>query len=215
MNSSNRELTSTPISLIFKMVEDIEKPLSTLMDEISKVNSIQEAEIAGDNSKEVMFSNTLQIKGLIDDVLLKIKLNQEEPTIFGIYQSNQYVKSACNELIEPSKISKEDIAWLLALEKEVYKNIDRREISLADLSYSLAVSKRQLNRKVHNLIHLTPNKYIRILKLHRAKQLVDDFRYDTVSQISYAVGYSDTHYFSKLFFSQYNISPKDLLDSKR
>ena len=79
----------------------------------------------------------------------------------------------------------------------------------------MAVSERQLHRKIKNLLHLTPNKYIRVLRLYKAKQCIDDYLYDTISQISYAVGYYDTHYFSKIFKQQYNMSPKELLNARR
>lgn len=216
MNLNNQKLERNPLNLIFQIVQNIEGPLSSLIEESNRINTIQLSEIGDADSKEIIFSNSLEIKELIDQVLVEIKSNQEEiPMIFDIYLSNEWVQSMCQFDIDPEKISKQDIAWLLALEKEVYKNVDRREIHLSDLSYNLAVSKRQLNRKIHNLLHMTPNKYIRVLKLHKAKQLIDEFQYDTISQVSYAVGYYDTHYFSKLFSLQYNISPKELLDLKR
>jgi AraC-like DNA-binding protein len=79
----------------------------------------------------------------------------------------------------------------------------------------MAVSERQLHRKIVNLVCLTPNKYIRILRLHKAKQMIDNYIQRSISQIAYAVGYNDVHYFSTLFLSQYNVSPKDLLNSMR
>ncbi len=216
MNLNNQQLETNPLNLIFRIVQDIEAPLSSLIEESNKINAFKFSGNGDSDSKEIIFSNSLEIKDLIDQVLEHIKSNQsDQPVIFDIFQSNECVRSMCVDKIDPDKISKQDIAWLVELEKEVYKNIDRWEIHLSDLSYNLAVSKRQLNRKIQSLLHLTPNKYIRILKLHRAKQLIDDFRYDTISQVSYAVGYNDTHYFSKLFSNQYKVSPKELLDSKR
>lgn len=216
MNMNSPELKTNPLDLIFRIVQNIEAPLSSLIEESNKINTFQRSEITSTDSKDIIFTNSLEIKELIDQVLTHIKSNQEpEPLIFEIYRNNQSVQDLCNGIIDPGKISKQDVAWLIDLENEVYKNVDKWAIHLSDLSYSLAVSKRKLYRKVQGLLHLTPNKYIRVLKLHKAKQLIDEFRYDTISQVSYAVGYYDTHYFSKLFSCQYDISPKELLDSKR
>ena len=216
MSVNHRELQNNPLNQVFQFIQSIERPLTSLIEESHKINSFELSKIGEDDSKEIIFSNSLEIKELVDQVLNHIKSSQEElPIIFELYRTNEQIQSACKEAINPTKISKQDIAWLIALEKEVLKNIDRWEIRLSDLSYNLSVSKRQLNRKIQNLLHLTPNKYIRILKLDKAKQLIDEFRYDTISQVAYAVGYHDTHYFSKLFFNQYHISPRELLNSKR
>lgn len=115
----------------------------------------------------------------------------------------------------PQKVAKVDQDWLVGLEKEVYGNIDQDYLDLCELSYKMAVSERQLHRKVFNLVFLTPNKYIRVLRLHKAKQMIDNYVQHSVPQIAYAVGYTDVHYFSKLFVGQYSVSPKDLLGALR
>ncbi len=214
MNQQRINQDRNSLGIILQMVQNIEVPLTTLIEETYRINHLQRINSLQKDSKEILFSNTQEIKQLIDEVLAHIKSNQElalQPTIFKVFDSNERVRSMCGKGIDARRISKLDIAWLVDLEKEVYKNIDRQEIHLSDLAFSLAVSKRQLNRKVHSLLYLTPNKYIRILKLNKAKQLIDAFTCDRVSDISYAVGYSDTHYFSKLFQQQYGVTPKELL----
>ncbi|WP_143092961.1 helix-turn-helix transcriptional regulator, partial [Arsenicibacter rosenii] len=104
-----------------------------------------------------------------------------------------------------------DQDWLVSLEKEVYGSISQEYLDMYELSYKLAVSERQLHRKILNLVFLTPNKYVRILRLHKAKQMIDSYVQQSVSQIAYAVGYKDVHYFSKIFTEQYSIAPKNLL----
>lgn len=216
MSMNSPQVKSNPLEMIFQIMQNIEAPLSTLIEASNRINTFQRTEVGNPDSNDIIFSNSLEIKELIDQVLTHIKSNKEqEPVIFDIYRTNQKVRALCQDEINPDKISKQDIAWLIDLENEVYKNVDKWAIQLSDLAFSLAVSKRQLYRKVQNLLHMTPNKYIRVLKLHMAKQHIDDFRYDTISQVSYAVGYYDTHYFSKLFVGQYDITPKELLDAKR
>ena len=43
--------------------------------------------------------------------------------------------------------------------------------------------------------------------------MIDDYIQKSISQIAYAVGYNDVHYFSRLFADQYNITPKELINS--
>jgi len=108
-----------------------------------------------------------------------------------------------------------DQEWLMSLEKEIYGCITKDYLSLYDLAFKMAVSERQLHRKIANLVCLTPNKYIRILRLHKAKQMIDNYIQNSISQIAYSVGYNDVHYFSTLFMYQYNVSPKDLIKTLR
>lgn len=206
-----------PLNVVFQKVQHIETYLMTLIEESYKIGAKNHSDLGERNSKEVIFTNSCEIKQLVDEVLEHIRTNQERehiPYIFQVYDENEQVKCMCGGIVSPGKISKRDIDWLMDLEREVYKNISHTEIHLTDLSNALAVSNRQLSRKIRGLLNLTPNKYIRILKMAKAKEWIDELRFDTLSEISYAVGYSDTHYFSKLFLRQYGVTPKDLIDSK-
>jgi len=168
---------------------------------------------------EIIFSSSNEINDLIEQILNEIKSKsvsltiQSRPDIFDIYESNKNVQDLCSGKITPEKVTKNDQKWLINLEKEIYNSISKNDLDLCYLSYKMAVSERQLHRKIANLVYLTPNKYIRILRLHKAKELIDNYIQDSISQVSYSVGYNDSHYFSKLFIDQYNISPKALINS--
>ena len=215
MNLENQKLDWGSSNVLLQIVKNIEAPLASII-EANNNNSLKLSYtgISKNKSNNIIFSNSEEIKKLLDEVIemtKEIDKTKEEPIIFKIYNSNERVQSMCKEKINPKIISKQDASWLLKIEDEVYKNIDHKDLNLCDLSYNLSVSERQLHRKIKNLLHLTPNKYIRILRLYKAKQYIDSYLYDTISQISYAVGYYDTYYFSKLFRQQYGLSPKELL----
>jgi len=176
--------------------------------------------ITGNEIKnEIIFSSSNEINDLIEEILNEIKSKsvsltiQSRPDIFDIYESNKNVQDLCSNKLTPEKVTKKDQNWLINLEKEIYNSISKNDLDICDLSYKMAVSERQLHRKIANLVYLTPNKYIRILRLHKAKQLIDNYIQDSISQVSYSVGYNDSHYFSKLFSDQYDISPKALINS--
>lgn len=217
MNLENQKIDWSSSDVLLQVVKNIEIPLASII-EANKNNSLKLSYngLLKDKPANVIFSNSQEIKRLMDEVVKMAKEKngiEEEPIIFKIYHSNARIQSLCKEKINSNKISKQDTSWLLKMEDEVYKNIDDKDLNLYDLSYSLSVSERQLHRKIKSLIHLTPNKYIRVLKLHKAKQFIDNYLYDTISQIAYAVGYYDTHYFSKLFYQQYGVSPKELVNN--
>ena len=212
MNASNNTTIdwSNP-NVLYQIMNDIKNPIEKIM-ETSKRNMEK-----GGFQDEVIFSSSKQIKDVIEQILEEIQSKsvnltvKQAPEIFFIYESNKNVQKMCTNELVPEKITKTDQDWLLNLEKEIYSSIKQNDINIYDLSYKMAVSERQLYRKITHLIYLTPNKYIRVLRLHKAKQIIENYIQHSISQIAYAVGYNDVHYFSKLFLEQYEITPRELI----
>jgi AraC-like DNA-binding protein len=96
----------------------------------------------------------------------------------------------------------------MQLEQTVVEHIDDALLSISWLSVELAVSERQLFRKVEKYTGLTPNNYIRKIRLWKAKQLLENYTYSTVNEVSTAVGMKDPYYFSKLFKGEFGVKPK-------
>jgi AraC-like DNA-binding protein len=221
MNLNSQDINFSSSDVILQLVKNIEGPLASIIEaneRFSRLHTINALGNLKNKPNDVILSSSQEIADLIEELVKLASGNnviERVPLIYKIYHSNDRVKSMCKDEINPNKISKQDEAWLIKVEDEVHKNIAHKELNLYDLSYQMAVSERQLHRKIKSLLHLTPNTYIRVLRLYKAKQCIDDYLYDTISQISYAVGYYDTHYFSKLFKAQYDMYPKELLNTRR
>lgn len=218
MDFNNDSIDINSSKVLMQLVKNIEGPLASIVEASERVSRLNASKSLKIKPSDVIFSNSQEIADLIEEVMkLASGHNASErvPLIYTIYNSNEYVKSMCKDKINPNKISKQDTIWLIKMEDTINDNINHNELNLYDLSCQMAVSERQLYRKIKTLLHLTPNKYVRILRLYKAKKCIDDYLYDTISQISYAVGYYDTHYFSKLFKQQYDMYPKELLNARR
>lgn len=195
-----------------QLAQHIRNPLESIMN-VSKNGNTYDTQ----NIEQILFSSSKEISDIVEEILAKARTNvlslthHDRPDIFHIYESNENVRKMCLENLQPQNVAKKDQDWLINLEREVYGNIRQEYLDLNELSYKMAISERQLHRKILNLVFLTPNKYVRILRLHKARQLIDTYVMQSVSQIAYTVGYKDAHYFSKLFVEQYSISPKQLL----
>lgn len=206
---------TTPEALL-EIVQRIQAPLSSIM----KANNKAAQQIFGSTEKqsaaEITLENSQKIADLIAEVIKKTTpqvAEEKEPLIFELYRNNPQIQAMCSQEIDPKRISKTDKAWLLGLEQVVFTEVQPDQLSLFALAFEVSVSERQLHRNIKKFLSLTPNKYIRILKLHKAKQLIEKYTYRTISEVSYAVGFSDAHYFSNLFYKQYGAMPKDLLPS--
>ena len=217
MDIQNQIIDWQSSNILLEIANNIQISLSSIIeinDEAFKQNH-------GNNSQqtaaEITLKNSRKIAELVDEVLniarsnsIKI-LNKQEPVIFEIYNSNPQVRSMCTTEVVPERISKTDKNWLINLENTVFEGIQQNQINLYNLAFKLAVSQRQLYRNIKNLLALTPNKYIRILKLHKAKVLLEAYTYRTISEVAYAVCFYDVYYFSKIFYQQYGAMPKDYL----
>lgn len=202
------------------ILEQLARHIKSPLESVIKAGK-NSAEYDKDKIEEIIFKNSKEINDIVEEIMAKARTkslsltHHSRPDLFEIYESNENVRNMCAGEVNPQKVAKVDQEWLVDLEKEVYSNIDQDYLDLCELSYKMAVSERQLHRKVFNLVFLTPNKYIRVLRLHKAKQMIDNYVHRSVPQIAYAVGYTDVHYFSKLFVGQYSVSPKDSLGALR
>ena len=70
------------------------------------------------------------------------------------------------------------------------------------------MSRATLYRKVKQISELTPNEFIRLVRLKKAAELLraKDYR---ISEIAYLVGFNSPSYFSKCFQKQFGVLPKD------
>jgi len=196
------------------LVQNLEVPLASLIGANEKYSNMRFKEILEEKPYNELHSKSMEITNILNEFLQAARNLLEEkntPIIYKIFSEEERIKNLYNLQIRLEKISDGDENWLMEFENNVYKHISYNNISLYDISSNLYTSERQLYRKIKKLINITPNKYIRIIKLHKAKQLIDSYTFETVSQVSYAIGYNDTHYFSQLFYNQYGIMPKKML----
>lgn len=104
-----------------------------------------------------------------------------------------------------------DQLWIAELEALVRKYAGKTEICISRLSFDLATSERQLYRRVKSITGVTPNKFIRIIRLQIAKEAIESGKYRTVSELAHISGFETTTYFSKLFKEIYNCDVSELL----
>jgi CheY-like chemotaxis protein len=92
----------------------------------------------------------------------------------------------------------------------VEENMSDCGFDLDTMARKLAVSRRQLFRKLRAAAGCSPNTFIRTLRLRRAAQLLVESQM-TVTEITYAVGFSDLKYFRTIFRDYYGVNPGEYL----
>jgi AraC-like DNA-binding protein len=99
-----------------------------------------------------------------------------------------------------------DAEFLRKIVVIVEKSLADYEFDVDQLARQMAVSRRQLFRKFKAVAGCTPNVFIRDLRLKRAAQLLRESQL-TVSEIIYAVGFSDPKYFRTIFRERFGVLP--------
>lgn len=97
-------------------------------------------------------------------------------------------------------------AWLQQAIDYVEKNIADEHYSVEQLSNDLCMSRMTLYRKIQSATGQKPTEFIRTIRLRRAAELLREGRL-TITEISYATGFSSISYFSRCFRTMYGVAP--------
>lgn len=65
-----------------------------------------------------------------------------------------------------------------------------------------------LNKKIKQLTNQTTNAFIRSIRLKVASQMILSQKY-SISEVTYAVGFSDLRYFRECFKKEFGVLPSD------
>jgi DNA-binding response OmpR family regulator len=88
----------------------------------------------------------------------------------------------------------------------IEKNISDPDYSVDHLSKDLGMSRSSLYPKIQSITGLTPNNFIRSIRLKRAAQLLQATQY-TVSEIAWMTGFNYLKYFNKYFKEEFTKTP--------
>lgn len=107
--------------------------------------------------------------------------------------------------------SKADEEFMARLSKVMDENIKNSDFDINQFAAEMAMSRTGLNRKLKGTFNLTPNNYIKLERLKRAAKLLKAGN-KSISEVSYAVGFSTPSYFSQCFTKQFGLLPKEFME---
>jgi AraC-like DNA-binding protein/HAMP domain-containing protein len=122
----------------------------------------------------------------------------------------QYRTIEAARKIDPEILSKDQV-FEQKLRQAIEDNLGDFTFQVTELAEVLAVSTRQLHRRVVNLTAQTPAALIRSLRLEHGHKLLSA-RAVNVSEAAYQSGFRDVSYFTKLFSGRFGKSPSDILN---
>lgn len=110
--------------------------------------------------------------------------------------------------VDNMRMTKADEDFMNKAMKIIEDNIGEDEFNVETMADILCMSHSSLLRKIRSVFNMSPVELIRTVKLKKAAELIQEGKH-LIGDICYMVGIASPSYFSKLFFKQFGISPKD------
>jgi len=155
-------------------------------------------------------------KAKADDYIVK-PFNSEELVlrIQNILQTRTKLKEKFSSTVLSIEFDNDtfipaDQQFLEKMRDAVIENIAQSEFGVKQLAEKAFLSERQLRRRITELTSLGPIEFIRQIKLLKAKELIQNKVYFSISEVSAAVGFNNPHYFSRLFKNMFEKSPTEI-----
>lgn len=106
------------------------------------------------------------------------------------------------------RLDDDDRAFLNRAVGQVLLHLDDHDLDVARLARALHTSVSQLQRRLRTLVDRSPAEMIRLVRLLRARELIDDERV-SLSSIAYACGFSDQAHFSRTYRRYFGAAPSE------
>ena len=105
-------------------------------------------------------------------------------------------------------MNKADEEFIEKLVEIIMDNITDVNFNVEKLSELTYMSRSSLHRKITALSDLTPTDFIRLIRLKKAAEIIQEGKY-RVGEVCYLVGINSSSYFIKLFQKQFGMTPKE------
>lgn len=110
---------------------------------------------------------------------------------------------------EAKHVSEEDRGWLQKFEEASGKLLSNDHLGIPDLAAEFAMSESTLFRQLKRLTGLSPQQYIREIRLEKGRELFNDPRAYSVQQVAAILGYKDPRSFSRAFKARFGKLPSE------
>ena len=151
--------------------------------------------------------STSYLKARVDNLLAQRKKLQ---TFYHAHLLGEEVAeiNAEEKLTMENNLSERDKEFIRCVIDFIEVHAENSELIVDDIASALCVSRSVLQKKLKALTGFSPVELVREARMKMAAQLILKTNL-TLSEITYKVGLSDPHYFSKCFKKQYGITPTE------
>ena len=123
-------------------------------------------------------------------------------------------EEANKKLISPVVMKATDQAFLEKVIKLINENIADNELNVDFLARNIGMSRVHMYRKIKELTNLSAYDFIKTIRMQQASEILSKQKVN-ISEVAYALGYSNLSHFSNSFKDYYGLSPKEYSEKNR
>lgn len=116
--------------------------------------------------------------------------------------------------VQKMKVSKNDEKFLNKIIEIINHDLANPELNVKYLADNLYMSRSGLHRKVKQITSLSPIEFIKLIRLKKAAELIQEGEYQ-IAEVCFMVGINSPSYFGKMFFQQFGMTPKEFAKSSK
>lgn len=155
---------------------------------------------------------------LADDYILKpFSTAVLKAKIQSIIRNREQLRKLFTEKMSAIEVAMPEIAavdpFMDRLIELIKEKASDSELQVSDLYEEMGYGRVQFFRKIKAVSGISPNKLIVNIRMKMAAEMLRENQY-TISEIAYQTGFSDPSYFSRVFKSVYQITPKEYQKKK-
>jgi signal transduction histidine kinase/ligand-binding sensor domain-containing protein/DNA-binding response OmpR family regulator len=113
-----------------------------------------------------------------------------------------------------SAFEKKENEFIEKVKEIIIGHIGDSQFSVESLSREVAMSRSQLHRKVTALTGVSPNRFVRYLKLQKARDLLIETD-ENITNIAYDTGFNDPGYFTRVFTQEFGMAPSEFREAQK
>lgn len=142
------------------------------------------------------------------ELVLRIrKLLEMRKSLQQYYLSRAGLTQQTAEATAAPAVATED-RFVTTVREAIEKHMEDVNFSVEQLCKYVFMSHSQLHRKLEALTGCSPNRFIRLVRLNRARQLLQDPA-RSIASIALDCGYNDPAYFSRVFKQETGMTPQE------
>lgn len=146
----------------------------------------------------------------LDIKLLKARINSLKKQREII--KSKYALGIPTEL-KPEELSPINVDFMQQIVASVMKEISNPEFNVTMLIDKIHISHSTLYRKIHSITGMSPNEFIRSIRINEAAKLMNN-RNVNISEVATLVGFNDHSYFTRCFKKKFKKTPKQYVSER-
>ncbi len=160
------------------------------------------------------------LKALADDYVSKpFRINELKARIHNLIANRASVKTLLENTLTATLPDLEELTsaqeiFLAEAHHVVLEHLTDEGFGRSLLASELNVSERTLGRRLSEAASVSPLEFIRSIRMQQAEALLQANTYDTVAEVSYAVGFKTASYFTRMYRQTYGKLPGNVISER-